>query len=139
MIKDKRLMIKEEGFSLIEVILVIMIIGFIGLLISNLPSAFKLTGTSKHESIAKDIVAKKVEDLRSLSFDSLANGTTQITDTRLSQLPSSTGDVVVEDCPVEVCANDEEIKKVIVKVNWLEGGNNRKVELSTLIAKEGLK
>lgn len=128
----------EVGFSIIEIILVIMIAASIIFLIANLPSSAKLVGTSKHESTAKEIAYKKIEDLRSLTFTNLANGTTAINDSRISSLPSGNGEVTVSDCPPQVCTSNEQVKEAKVIITWTEGGKEGKVEVSTFIAKDGL-
>src|SRR3989344_6359190 len=112
----------EKGFSLIEVLLILMILGFIVSLINLAPSAIGLVGTSKYESLAKEIVQKKIEDLRSLGFSNICDPTSapctdNITDSRLSKLPRSTGQVLVEVCPSEICLNGEEIKKLTITVS----------------------
>jgi len=75
----------SDGISAMEVILVCLIIGFLILIIGNLPNSIKLIGESNRSSLAKDILLKKIEDIRSTSFDSLASSTT-ISDPRMNKL-----------------------------------------------------
>lgn len=135
----------EKGFSIIEILLVLMIIGFIVSLINLAPSAIGLIGSSKYESLGKEIAQKKIEDLRSLGYDNICDPTPNpcnenITDSRLSTLPSGTGVALVESCPSGICLNNEEIKKLTITVSWIEPEKgSKKVEMTTLISEEGLK
>ncbi len=132
----------QKGVSLVELVLALFIIGSIVFLIINLPSSIALIGKSKRASLAKEIVNQKVENLRLQGFNNLPpNGTTGFSDVRLSSLDSGTGEIIIEDCPVEVCINGEtDIKRVSVRVKWKERLENKQksVEITTLIAKGGL-
>ncbi len=131
----------QAGFSIIELVVVLMIVGFIVLTISNIPTSLKLIGNSNYESLAKEIASKKVEDIRSLPFENLAEGTTAISDTRLNKIPNGLGEVIVSSCPDAICntqAEKDTIKQVVIKVLWVEAGSIREVKLTTLIAKGGL-
>jgi type II secretory pathway pseudopilin PulG len=130
---------RKKGFSLVEVVLVVLMVGFIILLISNLPSSVKLIGDSKSSSLAREIANHKMEDVRNLGYDSIANGTSPIADPRLSKLPSGSGEVIIEDCPATICKNGELIKQVSVDVSWTEAGKSRDVKITTLISKGGLR
>lgn len=130
----------QKGFSLIEVILVVLVVGAISALVTNLPSSIKLIGNERHESLAKDIGSKRIEDLRSLPFDNLINSTTQIVDSRLTSIPQGAGSILIEDCPPLTCKNSEaNIKQATVTINWVESGKNQKIKIVTLISKGGLR
>jgi len=60
------------------------------------------------------------------------------TDSGLLNLPSPTATYEIADCPLEVCALGEEAKAVKVKIDWVESGNTKTVELSTILAEGGL-
>lgn len=132
---------KEKGFSLVEIILIIMIVGFIVSLINLLPSSIGLVGTSKNETLAKDVAQTKIEDLRALTYVNLANTNNPapiIIDPRLASIPEGSGSYIVEDCIPPTCSG-EEIKKVTVTVSWVDSGNKLKdIQFSTFIAKGGL-
>lgn len=129
----------QSGFTLVEVVLALMIVVFVVMMIVNLPPSLGLIGKSKQEGLAKDIASTKLENLRSQGFDSLANGTSPLTDTRLSSLPEGSGEVIVEDCPETVCTNGEIAKKVGTKVEWKHSSGVKSIELTTIISKGGLK
>jgi len=84
---------KEQGVSLIESLLVIAMVGIIVVLLANLPNAFSLINKSKHTSLAREIATKQIEDKRAINFANLANDNSQITDSRMTLLPSSSGTV----------------------------------------------
>ncbi len=128
----------QKGVSLIEILLVVVIIGFIALLTTSLPSSIGLIGVSDKTSLANDIAAKQIEYLRHQTFINLANGSNSFTDLRLSNLPSGGGTYLIEDCPVSVCASDEEIKKATVTVTWSDKGVTRSVKITTFISEGGL-
>ena len=128
----------QKGFSFVEIILVLMIAGSIILLITNLPSSARLVGSSKYESMAKEIASRKIEELRSATYSNLTNGTTIVNDSRLSSLPSGSSQVVISDCLPSVCTGNEQIKQVSVTINWVDAGKNNKVAISTFIASGGL-
>lgn len=129
----------EKGFSLLEMIMVVMVAGAVVLLIANLPTSNKLVGNSKYESIAKEIASKKIDDLRDTTYDNLVDGVIEITDPRFSNLPDGNGRVTVSACPVEICTNGELIKKVDVVISWSDTGVQKIASVSSLIAKDGLK
>lgn len=137
----KRKAKSEKGFSIIELLLVIMIVGFIALMVTNIPSSLRLIGKSKYESIAREIATQRIEDLRNTTYTGLANtggAPNPITDSRLSRLPSGKGEIFIEDCPITICTNNEVIKKIIVKVSWSESGQIKDVQFTTLISQGGL-
>lgn len=128
----------QKGFSLIEVMLVVVLVGFMVLIMANLPSALGLIGGSKHESLARDIASKKIEEVRNQGYDNLANGQSAIQDSRLIELIGGSAQSLIEDCPLTVCSNNEQIKKVTVTVSWLEQGQPKSVTIATFVAKGGL-
>lgn len=131
----------QQGFSLIEVVLVIMLIGFLILIISNLPSSFRLIGKSKNESLAREIAVSEIENQRAKTYINLANTSNplpQISDSRISQLPQGNGTIEIKDCPNTICQRSEQTKQVIVTVNWIQDTQVKTVQLTTLISNGGL-
>ena len=127
-----------KGFNLIEIVLAIAVAGAIFLVIANLPSSINLIGKSKNESIAKDVAAQTIENLRGQTYVNLANGSTTITDGRISSLPGGSGTTVIEDCPTSSCPGGSEVKKVTVTVSWTQNNEPKSVILTTLISDGGL-
>jgi type II secretory pathway pseudopilin PulG len=130
---------KQLGFSLVELILVILVAGMIIMVLSNLTPTFNLLNTSSRENISRQIVSKKIEDMRALGYDNLANGTANFSDSRLLELPQASATTIIEDCPVDICANNEPIKQVTIQVKWTENSGQKDFSITTLIAKGGLR
>lgn len=136
----KSLFKNSFGVSIIEIILVVFTVGFITLFVANIPSSLKLVGNSRHESLAKEIALKNVEDLRTSGYDNLANGTSTISDSRISSLPGGSGQIIIDDCPAQaICQNGEQVKRAKVEVNWTDSGNSKNIQITTLISKGGLR
>jgi Tfp pilus assembly protein PilE len=128
----------SKGSSLIELVIVIVVIGFLALLIGNIPSAINLVGKANHQSTAREIIAKEVEALRGTKYENLVNGTTAISDTRINMLPAGSSTVLIEDCSASVCKNSEATKQVTVTVGWKEAGKAQTAKVQTLISQGGL-
>lgn len=127
----------HRGVSLIELLLVVTTVGFLILLIGNLPNAINLVGRAQRQSLAREIASKQIEDKRAVSFTNLANGTHNVSDSRLTSLRFGVGEVVVSDCDITVCTNGEVAKVVEVIITWQES-STQTVKLSTLISEGGL-
>ncbi len=129
---------QSKGVSLVEILLVIATVGFLILVIANIPPSVNLIGRSRHESLAREIASKALEDKRTTGYINLADGENNIIDSRLNLLPSSLGKTLVENCPASVCTLSENAKNVIASVKWKEEGKDREVKLQTLISEGGL-
>lgn len=129
---------KQVGFSLVELLVVIASVGIMILLIANIPSSMNLVNKSKHQSIAREIATKAVEDTRAITYVNLANGVTPIIDPGLDSLPSGSGTKEIKDCDPTVCTNEELIKELEVKVLWKELGKDMEYKIKTLISQGGL-
>lgn len=130
---------QTTGFSLIELIMVIFIAGAIMLVLANLTPTFKLLSTSNQENLARQIVAEKIEDIRSAGYDNLANGEESFSDPRLTQLPQGNAEINIGDCPAQLCQNGEETKQINITVNWYENDQDQSFSVSTLISKGGIR
>lgn len=128
----------QRGESLIELLLVIFLLGIIVMLLASLPNAMNLITKSKRMSLAREIVTKQIEDERRIKYIDLANGSQQISDSRISLLPHGSGTVTVEDCDKNICTDSENVKQVTVIVNWQENNKDQQVSLKTFIGKGGL-
>lgn len=128
----------EKGVSLIESLLVVIIIGLIVFLLTNIPNALGLISKGRNLSLAREIVSKQIEQKREISYINLANGIENILDSRLSILPQGFGTVEVTDCEIQICTNGEDVKKITVIVSWKENNKNQSTKLTTFISKGGL-
>lgn len=127
-----------KGTSLVELLLVITAIGFLILIIANLPNSLNLISKSRHLSLAKEMASKEIEDRRALQYINLADGETNITDSRKNLLPEFTGTTSVNNCPAVVCTQSEDAKMVTVTITWQEAGKTQTVKMDTLISQGGL-
>lgn len=128
----------QYGFTLVEVLLLVLIVVFIVVLSINIPSSLGLVGDSQYNSLAKEIISQKIEDIRAQSYDNLANGVTSPWDDRLNNLPFSSITQTVADCPTNICTHSEKIKEVGVQINWSEGKSQKNLQIVTFIGKGGL-
>lgn len=128
----------QQGISLPESLLVIVILGFIALLVANIPNALMLISKSRHLSLAKEIAGKQVEDKRTVAYANLVDDTSTISDSRLSLLPGGSGTLVIEPCNLSICTNGESIKVVTVTVHWQDNNKLQEITLKTMIGEGGI-
>lgn len=128
----------ESGFSLVECLLTIVIVSSIVFLVASIPNSLGLVNKAKHTSTALQIASKQIEDKRTVRYRDLVIGESSIEDLRLSLLPQATGQIVVEDCSLQICPNNEHAKLVSVSVHFRDNSNLQTVILKTLISREGL-
>lgn len=128
----------QKGITLVELLLVVVAVGFLALLINNLPSSISSINRSRHSSIAREIAEKQLEYLRKQPYPTLANGVNNFSDPQLSTLPSVTAVYEIADCSSQICQFSEVAKEVRVRVSWNESGDNKTVELLTIIAQQGV-
>lgn len=129
---------EEKGFSLIESLLVVVIIGSVVLLIANIPNALMLIAKSRHVSLAREIAVKQIEDKRTINYVNLVNDNSPITDTRLNLLPEGSGTVEVGDCDPSICTQGEDIKQVTITVSWRDNNKIQTITLKTMIGEGGI-
>ncbi len=120
-----------KGFSLIEVVVSLFVIGVVILLASSILKAAPLSRHAKFEGTAATIASNELETLRALGYDALpANGT--FSDALLSTLPAGSGSYASSDFNTKT-------KQVTVTVSWVETGATASstVSLTTLVASIG--
>lgn len=125
----------SKGVSLVEILLLVVAVGFIVLVLGNLPNSIRLIGKAKHQSLARELAAKAIEDKRAIQYANLSLGATTA---NLSSLPSGSQTVLVENCDISICTNAEDAKVITVIVSWTEMGQQLETKLVTLVAKGGL-
>lgn len=141
----------ENGVSLVESLLMVVVIGIAVFLIANIPSAVMLVGKSRHVSLAKEIAVKQIEDKRSISYSDIGFGSYPINDSRLSLLPQGSGTVVVGvkdegtpdpndwiSCDRSICTNGEAVKQISVTVDWIDNNKPQTITLKTMIGEGGI-
>lgn len=128
----------KNGFSLVEILLVIAGIGFLIILMAALPNSVNLITHSKYQSLAREIAAKQIETVREQSYANLALGTEELSDQRINLLPAGSGVKAVEDCDPAICTQSELVKKVTVSINWIQEGSTKQIKLVTFVSDGGL-
>lgn len=129
---------KESGFSLIESLLVVFVIGMIVFLLASIPNSLMLFTKSRHASLVREIAVKQIEDKRTINYSNLVNGSSPISDLRLNTLPQGSGTVTVEDCKPTICINGEYVKEITVLVNWLDNNKTQSLTIKTMIGEGGI-
>lgn len=129
---------KDSGVSLVELVLVIAAIGFLALLVNNLPSSISSINKSRHASLARGLASKQMEYLRRQTYANLSSGASSFSEPGLNTLSGALATYEINDCPLEVCTDQEEAKEVKVKITWNESGDSKSVELLTIIGKGGI-
>lgn len=121
----------NKGFTYIELVLAMAIIAFIVLAFSQLflRTAVSVKGM-EFQTLAYNFAADKMEEIKNETFGAIGNpwypaiwetesqtqsGTTFTREVTISQLASS-------------------LKRVDIEVIWTEGGGNKSIEVSSLIA-----
>jgi prepilin-type N-terminal cleavage/methylation domain-containing protein len=128
-----------KGFSLVEVIIGVFIVGLIVLVIANIPNAIGLVTSSKDDSVVREVAAKKMEDIRLQGYENLVNGTTTVSDSRLNSLDGSSGHTVISNCAPSICSSSEHLKEVKITIVWKENGEPKTYQLVTLVGEDGLR
>lgn len=120
----------RHGFSLIEIVVSIAILGVVLGALGALVHTAPLARINRNEDIALSIARNKLESLRTGGYDALpASG--PWSDALLSALPSGTD-------AITVASYNSKVKRVDVTVSWQDAGQaTRSVTLTTLIAQIG--
>ncbi len=120
----------KKGFSLIEVLVAVGMLGIMIVVYQVIISNTALTRTSQDKDIALKIATYKIEDLRGLGYSALP-GSGSFSDSLLSSLPLGTATMTIT-------AYNTKLKQATVTVSWTEPGSSAKsVSLTTLIADTG--
>lgn len=129
---------KENGISLIEIILVIAVVIALALLLGTLPSSISSINKSRHTSIAREIATREIEYLKKQPYENLLEGVNPFTDSSLNSLSKNNASYEIKPCSALICTYNEDMKEVKVSVAWDEAGEPVKVELTTLIYAGGV-
>ena len=122
---------RTRGFSLLEVVIAVFLIGIIFVMYSAAVKNVSLNRNAKDEEIALRIANTKIGALRDAGYANLPGGGS-FSDPQLGSIPSGSGAVAVSDFNATT-------KQVTVTVSWNEPsiGSSRSVLLSTLITNIG--
>lgn len=120
-----------RGFSLIEILVSIALLGVIALVAAMLVSTIGLSRSARHTGTATQIAESAIEAARAEGAASIASGA--LTDTRLAELPEGSGSI-------SVSAYDADLTEVMVEVVWRDTRTSdmKSVSLTTLIGNSGI-
>lgn len=120
-----------RGFTLIEVVVSIFIIGIIFVASAMLLHGVQSSRVTRNEDLALKIAGNEIEMLRAGGYATLPPSGSPFTDSSLASLASSTATVTTADY-------DAKTKRVAVTVSWVESdGATHAISLSTLVAAVG--
>lgn len=119
-----------RGYSLIEVVIALFIVGVIIVLSTAMLRAAPLTKRASSEQIALKIAENEIETLRAVGYSSLpASGA--FTDSLMTSIPSGSGTIAISDF-------NSTTKQVGVTVSWQNpNASTTSITLTTLVAKVG--
>jgi prepilin-type N-terminal cleavage/methylation domain-containing protein len=118
-----------RGFTLIEVVIAIFLVGLLAVLTANILTATPLATHAKEEQTALAIASNRMEALRAGGYAALpASG--PFSDASLANLPGGSGEVTVS-------TYNSNTKEVTVTVSWNEDGTPHDVVLTTLVTEIG--
>ncbi|HEY0011082.1 MAG TPA: prepilin-type N-terminal cleavage/methylation domain-containing protein [Candidatus Paceibacterota bacterium] len=101
-----------RGFTLIEVVISVFIIGMLVVLSGAMVTAAPLSRQVRYENLARTIAAGELERVRALGYDALP-ATGAFTHARLADLPAGSGYVTVSEY-------NDRTKEIVVTVSWRE-------------------
>ncbi len=120
-----------RGFSLVEVLVAIFIIGLMLLMLDATLQNIPLIAYARDQDIALKIAGGELEKLRAGGYDALPESGS-FSDAQLSALPSGAGTVAVT-------AYNDKTKQVTATVTWRErtAASDSTLSLTTLITQTG--
>lgn len=120
-----------RGFSLIEILVSIALIGLIALVAAILVSTIGLSRSARHSALATQIAASALEAARAQGTAGIVSG--QLHDPRLGELPEGSGSL-------KASAYDAGLTEVAVEVEWRDSRSSlmKSVSLTTLIGDDGI-
>lgn len=121
----------QDGFSLIEVVITLFVIGVILVIYQAALNTVFLVRNSHNQEIALRVANNKIEELRAGGYAALP-GNGAFTDAQLSGLPGSSAIMTFSDF-------NSSTKQVDITIQWQETGADsvKSLSLTTLIAKIG--
>jgi prepilin-type N-terminal cleavage/methylation domain-containing protein len=130
-LKQRANPISNTGFTLLEVITVIFLIGLVLVLYQTALGKVRLIQYAKNQEIALRAANNKIEELRSGGYAALP-GSGSFSDSQLDTLSESTATMNITDYNAST-------KTVTITIEWHEpvGATVRNISLTTLITKTG--
>jgi prepilin-type N-terminal cleavage/methylation domain-containing protein len=130
-LKIKTKINSKSGFSLLEVLVTLFIIGLVLVLYQAALGKVKLIQYAKNQEIALRIANNKIEVLRAGGYSALPSSGS-FYDSQLNSLSNSSANMTVTDYNADT-------KQVIVTIQWQEpvSSSPKEISLITLITKTG--
>lgn len=131
MLESKKKQNLNQGFSLLEVIITLMIAGFALVLFQTALGKTKLIQYAKNQEIALRVANNKIEELRSGGYPALPS-TGSFSDAQLNDLPNASANMDVTDF-------NDDTKQIVITIQWQEPPSisPKTVSLATLVTKTG--
>jgi prepilin-type N-terminal cleavage/methylation domain-containing protein len=122
---------KRSGFSLLEVIVTLFIVGLVLILYQAALGKVRLIQYAKNQEIALRVANNKIEELRDGGYSALPSSGS-FYDSQLSSLSSSSASMAITDA-------NSDTKQVSVTVQWKDSVSSslKNISLTTLITKTG--
>lgn len=147
-LNDKKKLIKQAGFTLLEICIAIMILGYAMIIVARLFGSVTMSAkASEFETLASNFARAKMEDLINRDYDSLPEGawipdvwTVDVSQALANKgILSFTRQVKISYMKtvggvLTLSATDEGLKRVEIKVAWNERGKLREVDYTSLVA-----
>jgi prepilin-type N-terminal cleavage/methylation domain-containing protein len=123
---------KQKGFSVIEVVVSLFMLGVILLVYAAANNTLILNRIAKHQQLAYRIAANELESIRALPYASIPSSG-PFSDTLMTNLPSGSGALATS-------VYDSRTKQIVVTVTWREPGTSidKTESVTTLITEGGL-
>ncbi|MFC2168117.1 prepilin-type N-terminal cleavage/methylation domain-containing protein [Acidobacteriota bacterium] len=123
----------QRGFSLIEVLLAIFILGIVSItLISVFIYGFNVVFKTRQVTLATQIAQEQVELVRNLNYNEILLLGSSYSHDSLSDLVNGTGTQAIENGP------GDDIKKLTISVTWDFRGANLRKDIVTFVTREGV-
>jgi prepilin-type N-terminal cleavage/methylation domain-containing protein len=123
---------KQQGFTVIEIVVSLFIFGMMLLVYIASANTVTLNRSSKNKQVAYRVAASTIEELRATPYANLPASYT-ISDPLLATIPSGAG-------TVNISIYNAKTKQVVSTVTWQDPGSSvtRSFSLTTLITQGGI-
>jgi prepilin-type N-terminal cleavage/methylation domain-containing protein len=124
---------KRRGFSLIELLISLFILGIVIVTISTIFFyGFNSVNRTKQVAMATQIAHEEMELIRNMKFENILTMGSTFTHDLFLELDNGEGAVFVQDGP------GSDIKKLTVRVSWDYRGESKLKNFVTYITRDGI-
>ena len=111
---------KRKGFTLIDVIIAIALVGIATLAVGLIYPGLRLSELSREQIIANSVAQKKMEELKAVQFDSLVlESGVPFADAELIKLKNSSASYTVSEYDINGdLSGDDDVRLITVTVIW---------------------